>query len=93
MFQTLHLTDVPCVIAGMVMVYAQGMLLSWRVIAWISASYSLIPIILMAIWASESPAWLVSRGKTDKALLSLKCLFKNVSKRFDTVFNIKYKIG
>lgn len=43
----------------------------------------------MSLWGAESPAWLVSRGKHDKALESLRTLFKHVRSLEDKVFSVR----
>lgn len=49
-------------------------MIHWRTIAWIGIGYCLIPLVLMLLWAPESPAWLVSKGKNEKALKAYKFL-------------------
>ncbi|XP_075223390.1 trehalose transporter 1-like protein isoform X1 [Lycorma delicatula] len=62
---------------GMVFVYTKGAFLHWRTVAWISVFYCLIPILLMILWSPESPAWLLSKGRTEDALKSLVFLARN----------------
>ncbi|XP_046658619.1 facilitated trehalose transporter Tret1-2 homolog isoform X2 [Homalodisca vitripennis] len=52
----------------------------WRTICWISISYCVLPLLLMYWWSPESPVWLVSQGKTELALTSLKFLQRSDSK-------------
>lgn len=60
----------------MVLVYTQGAYLHWRTISWISLVYCLLPLVLMFFWSVESPIWLVSKGKTDRALEAFQFLLR-----------------
>ncbi|RZF46583.1 hypothetical protein LSTR_LSTR002915 [Laodelphax striatellus] len=62
---------------GMVMIYSLGAVMDWRSVAWISIIFCLGPLILMFIFSPESPAWLLSKGHSDKALKSLVFLARN----------------
>ncbi|KAG8307783.1 hypothetical protein J6590_013480 [Homalodisca vitripennis] len=56
--------------------YAKGAFFHWRTISWISISYCILPLLLISLWSPESPAWLVSRGKSEQALKSLLLLYQ-----------------
>lgn len=60
---------------GMIIAYLGGALLSWRVLAMLSAIFTLIPVVLIAIYVPESPVFLVTRGKIEAAAKSLKFLY------------------
>ncbi|XP_044762799.1 facilitated trehalose transporter Tret1-like isoform X2 [Coccinella septempunctata] len=60
---------------GMVMVYAKGWFMNWRTVAWLSNIYTIVPCILI-MFIPESPAWLVSKGRTEDALKSLDWINK-----------------
>lgn len=57
---------------GMVLCYVKGAYLAWRLVAWITIIYSLVPIILVQFWVPESPVWLVSKNRADEAKKSLE---------------------
>lgn len=78
----------------MVLVYTQGAFLHWRTIAWISLVYSLLPLVLMFFWSVESPIWLVSKGKTDRALEAFQFLLRKdkVSCMSLNLSQVKYRI-
>lgn len=59
---------------GMLFIYIKGALIHWRTVAWIGIGYCLIPLVLMLLWSPESPIWLVSKGKNEKALKAYKFL-------------------
>ncbi|KAK9509422.1 hypothetical protein O3M35_006746 [Rhynocoris fuscipes] len=59
---------------GMLFIYIKGALLHWRTVAWIGIGYCVIPLVMMLLWAPESPVWLVSKGKTEQALKAYKFL-------------------
>lgn len=59
----------------MLIVFLQGWFLHWRTVAWLSNIYAIFPIFLLFL-IPESPAWLVSKGKIEEAVKSLKWLNK-----------------
>uniref|UniRef100_A0A1B6F4Y1 Major facilitator superfamily (MFS) profile domain-containing protein n=1 Tax=Cuerna arida TaxID=1464854 RepID=A0A1B6F4Y1_9HEMI len=61
---------------GVILVYAKGAFLHWRTISWISMSYCILPLLLMSLLAPESPVWLISRGRTEQASMSLTYFHK-----------------
>lgn len=61
---------------GMVIAYAKGAFISWRLVAWMNIIYTLVPIILIQIFVPESPVWLVAKGRVEDAARSLKYLYK-----------------
>lgn len=56
--------------------YATGLYLHWRSVAWIAFIGSILPVFMTAFLTPESPLWLIYRGQDDKAIKSLK-YFKN----------------
>ncbi|EFN82173.1 Sugar transporter ERD6-like 6, partial [Harpegnathos saltator] len=62
---------------GMVLSYLKGAYLDWRLVAWLSIIYAIVPVILVQVWVPESPVWLVSKGRIDDAKKSLEWLYKN----------------
>ena len=52
---------------GMVLSYLKGAFLSWRLVAWLSIAYGVVPILLVQFFIPESPVWLVSKGRFDEA--------------------------
>ncbi|XP_043280516.1 facilitated trehalose transporter Tret1-like isoform X2 [Venturia canescens] len=65
---------------GMVLSYAKGALLSWRLVAWLSIIYTSVPILLVQLFVPESPVWLVSKGRTVEARKSLEWFYKSEAK-------------
>ncbi|KAG4075623.1 hypothetical protein HA402_003448 [Bradysia odoriphaga] len=61
---------------GMVIAYAKGAYMSWRLVAWLNIIYTLMPVILIQIFVPESPVWLVAKGRVEDAAKSLKYLYK-----------------
>lgn len=59
---------------GMLLIYIKGAMLYWRTVAWLGIAYCILPILFMFLWAPESPVWLLSKGKKEKALKSFKFL-------------------
>lgn len=62
---------------GMVVCYAKGALLPWRLVAWLSIIYAVLPVFLVQLFVPESPVWLVSKGRTAEAKKSLEWLYKS----------------
>ncbi|EFN62868.1 Sugar transporter ERD6-like 6 [Camponotus floridanus] len=62
---------------GMLLSYLKGAYLDWRLVAWLSIIYSIVPVIMVQFWVPESPVWLVSKGRIDDAKKSLEWLYKN----------------
>ena len=61
----------------MVVAYAKGTFIAWRMVAWTAIIYTILPVILIHIFVPESPVWLVSKGKIEEAARSLKYMYKN----------------
>lgn len=61
---------------GMIIAYAKGAFMSWRLVAWLSLIYTVIPVICIQIFVPESPVWLVTKGRIEDAARSLKYLYK-----------------
>lgn len=59
----------------MVLAYLKGWFLDWRLVAWLCNVYTIIPVILI-MFIPESPAWLVSKGRTEQARKSLEWIHK-----------------
>lgn len=57
---------------GMLLSYLKGAYLDWRLVAWLSIIYSIVPVIMVQFWVPESPVWLVSKGRIDDAKKSLE---------------------
>lgn len=62
---------------GMVISYAEGAFMEWRMIAWLAIIYTVVPVILVHIFVPESPVWLVGKGSIEEAARSLNFLYKN----------------
>lgn len=62
--------------AGMVIAYAKGAYMSWRLVAWLNIIYTIVPVVLIQLFVPESPVWLVSRGRIEDAAKSLKFLYR-----------------
>ncbi|XP_066596393.1 facilitated trehalose transporter Tret1-2 homolog isoform X2 [Prorops nasuta] len=62
---------------GMVLSYVKGAYIHWRIVAWLSIIYALVPGILIQLCIPESPVWLVSKGRIDEARKSLEWLYKS----------------
>ena len=61
---------------GMVLCYVKGAYLHWRLVAWLSIIYAVVPIVLVQLFIPESPVWLVSKGRTEEAKKSVQWLNK-----------------
>lgn len=61
---------------GMIIAYAKGAFMSWRLVAWLSLIYTVLPVIFIQIFVPESPVWLVTKGRIEDAARSLKYLYK-----------------
>lgn len=72
-------------IAGMVIAYAKGAFMAWRMVAWLSIIYTVVPVIFIHMFVPESPVWLVSKGSIEEAARSLKFLYKNYPQPEHTV--------
>lgn len=57
---------------GMMLAYLKGALLPWRLVAWLSIAYSLVPVLLVQFIIPESPVWLISKGRLDEARAALE---------------------
>lgn len=68
----------------MVVGYSLGWVFTWRILAWISNIFIIIPIICV-IFIHESPDWLMLKGKEDRAMKALKWLNKNQPQTSDMV--------
>ncbi|KOX79412.1 Facilitated trehalose transporter Tret1 [Melipona quadrifasciata] len=66
---------------GMVLSYLKGAYIHWRVVAWLSIIYAVVPIILVQFFVPESPVWLVSKGRLEDAKKSLEWLYKHEAKQ------------
>lgn len=62
---------------GMVLSYAKGAYLPWRLVAWLSIIYAIVPVFIIQFFAPESPVWLVSKGRIDEAKKALEWLYKS----------------
>lgn len=60
---------------GMVLAYLKGWFMSWRMVAWLSLIYTIVPSILIML-IPESPVWLISKGKIEQARKSLEWINK-----------------
>lgn len=63
-------------ISGMVIAYAKGAYLSWRLVSWLNIIYTIVPIVLIHLFVPESPVWLVAKGRVEDAAKSLKFLYR-----------------
>lgn len=77
--------------AGMVIAYAEGSYMSWRLVAWFNIIYTIVPVVLIQLFVPESPVWLVSKGRMEDAAKSLKFLYRAYPQPDHTV-NIYYRI-
>ncbi|PBC27748.1 facilitated trehalose transporter Tret1 [Apis cerana] len=66
---------------GMVLSYLKGAYIDWRIVAWLSIVYAVVPVILVQFFVPESPVWLVSKGRLDDAKKSLEWLYKREEKQ------------
>lgn len=68
----------------MVIGYSSGWVFTWRMEAWISNIFIIVPIIC-CLFIHESPDWLMLRGKEEQAMKSLNWLNKNQPQPTDRV--------
>lgn len=62
---------------GMLVIYLQGFLIQdWRITAWLCLGYGLVPSVAILAWCSPSPVWLVTRGRVEEALKSVRFLLR-----------------
>lgn len=73
---------------GMVIAYLKGWYMSWRLVAWLSNIYTIVPAIMIFI-IPESPIWLVSKGKIEEAAKSLAWINKYQPQPINKVNNYK----
>ncbi|XP_029050609.1 facilitated trehalose transporter Tret1-like isoform X1 [Osmia bicornis bicornis] len=66
---------------GMVLSYLKGAYIHWRLVAWLSIVYAVVPIVLVQMFVPESPVWLVSKGRMEEARKALDWLYKCESKQ------------
>ncbi|XP_033336137.1 facilitated trehalose transporter Tret1-2 homolog [Megalopta genalis] len=66
---------------GMVLSYLKGAYMHWRVVAWISIIYAIVPILLVQLFVPESPVWLVSKGRLEEAKKSVEWLYRYETKQ------------
>lgn len=69
----------------MVIAYAKGAFMPWRLVAWLGIIYTLVPVILIHIFVPESPVWLVAKGRIEDAARSLAFLYKSYPQPEHTV--------
>lgn len=60
--------------------------MAWRMVAWLSIIYTIVPVIFIHMFVPESPVWLVSKGSIEQAARSLKFLYKNYPQPEHTVY-------
>lgn len=70
---------------GMVVAYAEGAFMSWRMVSWLNIIYTLVPIVLVHFFVPESPVWLVAKGRIEDAAKSLQFLYRAYPKPEHTV--------
>ncbi|KAJ1527563.1 hypothetical protein ONE63_007529 [Megalurothrips usitatus] len=58
--------------AGIVAMYVLGAVTDWRTAAWVCGASPVVLLVLLFLFCHESPIWLVSRGRHDEALRSLR---------------------
>ncbi|KAK3912524.1 Facilitated trehalose transporter Tret1-2-like protein [Frankliniella fusca] len=59
---------------GTFVTYIVGAYLHWRTLAWAYAAAPILTVLLMLLWTPESPLWLASKGRQDRALRSVRFL-------------------
>lgn len=74
----------------MIIAYAKGAFLNWRLVSWLNIIYTILPIIAVQLFVPESPVWLVSKGRMEDAAKSLKYLYKNYPQPEHTVSIIEF---
>lgn len=57
---------------GILISYVLGLYTTWRTTAWIAAVAPLLSVVLLYLVGYESPIWLVSKGRHEDALTSLR---------------------
>lgn len=63
---------------GMLTIYLQGTFIhDWRLTAWLCLGYGLLPWIAILAFCSNSPVWLVTRGRIDEARRSIRFLLRS----------------
>lgn len=72
----------------MVISYAKGAFMPWRLVAWLSIIYTMVPVILIHMFVPESPVWLVAKGRIEDAARSLKFLYKAYPQPEHTVSSV-----
>uniref|UniRef100_A0A6E8W0L2 MFS domain-containing protein n=1 Tax=Anopheles coluzzii TaxID=1518534 RepID=A0A6E8W0L2_ANOCL len=70
---------------GMVIAYAKGAFMDWRLVSWICIIYTIVPVLLIQLFVPESPVWLVSKGRIEDAARSLRFLYKKYPQPEHTV--------
>lgn len=61
---------------GMVLSYLKGAYLPWRLVAWLSIIYAIVPVILVQLFVEESPMWLISKQRPDDAQKAINKMYR-----------------